>query len=563
MVTKSKTTCEVCKLDRGCKTPGMKYHGEGRKKILIIGDSPTRNDDDYGVPLVGESGSFLMNSLTHLGIDLNKDCWRTNAVKCFIPKGKKPTKRELRCCREKLVEEINVLNPMFIWLFGPSAIESFYMDKFSGLGITRWRGLCIPDPITNAWIFPMYHPSHVLQNIHDENLDAIFMMDLKKAVRGANRVERPAFPDLEKSVKLITKIEKVIKYLRYIKKEKPMIFFDYETTSLKPFNKGNRIWSISIAFDDDAIAFPLAYPWFEEEDQETISYLWGKILQDPKIKKVAHSLKFEDMWSRHIFGLDKVAGWENCTQATAHILDSRTKFTGLKFQSYINFGVYGYDKEIKSHLVPKDTKSINTVDQFPLNKLLLYNALDAKLTRMLYFKQQKTLRRKPELQRATEFFTEGLLTLSDTTMNGITIDPIYYMEIAKSLDEELESITKTITGGDEARKFKKIVGRDLQIKTKDISTKDLRDLFEKVLKVKSVKPTATGLMSTDVEVLNNIGIPIADAILRRRKLMKMRNTYVQQMFDWETEGKIYPFFDLHTVQTGRSSAANPSLLLVA
>lgn len=63
---------------------------------------------------------------------------------------------------------------------------------------------------------------------------------------------------------------------------------------------------------------------------------------------------FENMWSFVILKAI-VQGWEWCSMNNAHILDNRRGISGLKFQTYINFGVSDYDSLISDYLVsPKD-----------------------------------------------------------------------------------------------------------------------------------------------------------------------------------------------------------------
>ena len=56
--------CLKCGLHKNCSTPKMDVSGEGRKKILIIGEVPGREDDEYGIHLVGEPGDLLKGQIS-------------------------------------------------------------------------------------------------------------------------------------------------------------------------------------------------------------------------------------------------------------------------------------------------------------------------------------------------------------------------------------------------------------------------------------------------------------------------------------------------------------------
>ena len=52
-VTQLETECGKCKLYTSCMSPKIKISGEGRKKILVISEFPSEDDDQYGVALSG------------------------------------------------------------------------------------------------------------------------------------------------------------------------------------------------------------------------------------------------------------------------------------------------------------------------------------------------------------------------------------------------------------------------------------------------------------------------------------------------------------------------------
>ncbi|MDP8268190.1 MAG: DNA polymerase [Candidatus Tenebribacter davisii] len=76
--------CGKCKLQSTCMNPKIKFTGEGRKGILIISDYPSEEEDLYGASLMGDPGKLLGDELKVHKISLNKDCWKMNAVSCFI-----------------------------------------------------------------------------------------------------------------------------------------------------------------------------------------------------------------------------------------------------------------------------------------------------------------------------------------------------------------------------------------------------------------------------------------------------------------------------------------------
>jgi len=73
------------------------------------------------------------------------------------------------------------------------------------------------------------------------------------------------------------------------------------------------------------------------------------------------------------------------------------------------------------------------------------------------------------------------------------------------------------------------------------------------------KTTASGLGSTDEEGLLGLGIPELAILVRIRKLVKVRDTYLEAFVREQYGGWLHPFFNLHTVRTYRSSSDSPNL----
>jgi hypothetical protein len=83
----------------------------------------------------------------------------------------------------------------------------------------------------------------------------------------------------------------------------------------------------------------------------------------------------------------------------AHILDNRRGVCSLKFQTYINFGVVGYDDFTAPFLKGADAKNSNSMnkirdiwqDRNGREKLLKYCGLDSLFTYRLAVKQKGLL----------------------------------------------------------------------------------------------------------------------------------------------------------------------------
>ena len=185
----SNANCMKCKLFRGCASPKMKPTGKGRKKILVVAEAPGAKEDERGEQLIGQAGQVLRKVLEENGIDLDKDCWKTNAVCCRPKKNKTPSKTQIKCCHPKLERFLKKKKPHLIILLGGAAVESFINTRLAEAsgGINRWRGFIIPDQRYKAWVVPTFHPSFLLRNHNDTIITNLFKRDLKRGLKKLNK----------------------------------------------------------------------------------------------------------------------------------------------------------------------------------------------------------------------------------------------------------------------------------------------------------------------------------------------------------------------------------------
>ena len=552
ILNSSKTidSCEQCGLFKGCLSPKMEYTGRGEKKILIIAEAPGRTEDEKGIQLIGEAGQLLRDSLKELNCDLDRDFWKTNIVNCRPPNNRKPSRREMKLCSSRIEKTIMDLKPEFIWLMGGSALDGFFVDDISEINISAYRRRCIPYLKYDCWVIPLLHPSFILRQ-QSEASKNFFIRDLKWALSCLN-LSKPTPFDPTKYVRHLTNTEDIKSIFQIIKKEK-IVAFDYETSSLNPYKDGQKIWSIGVAFSkEEAYSFGFQHPEVEENQELIINHLWSDILVDPEVKKIAHNLKFEDGWSRQIF---KVVpqGWISDTMTSQHILDDRRGTTGLKFQSFVRWGVGDYAESVHK-FITSGPNGMNRLDQVDLKTLCVYNGSDALLTFKLYEQQQKEFRRMDGLKKADKFFLEGVLAFCDVEEEGIGVDPPYYLKEEKELTKEINDLIFELNNSGESKIYLEKTGRVLSLN----SSKDLRELFYKILGYTSPKSTDSGVDSVDSEALNQLNFPFVITLLKLRKLLKIRDTYLSQFKREEVNGRIHPSFNLHIAESFRSSSQNPN-----
>lgn len=545
--------CDKCSLHNKVRTPFMPVSGEGRKKILIVGTEPTHKDDRTGSSFSDENGKKLQKTLTLLGYDLDIDFYRTNAIRCARTSATGiPSETQLKCCRHKLEKTIKELKPVAIFAMGSSALKHIFRDIIpKTTAISSLSGTMIPHREFKTWVFPLFHPSWVLQKTWEKNREPHFKRELKQALKQCEKL--PALPTVQPytNVKVLLKASQAIKYLQTILKTKPVTAFDYETSGRKPYRKGHTIYSIGISTKNLAYSFQLKLKSKNAEDRKVVQ-LVKQYLSDPKMKKICHNAQFEYIWSTVLLVKPKGIFW--CTMITQHMLDNRPKITGLKHQIAVRWGLHGYETGMSQYITAdneKDPHAMNNLHKTPIPALLLYNGTDAYWTMQLYLLQVKEVPLRMKLAR--KFFHMGALLFARMSITGICVDIAYYREKLASLQKEITVLEEEINESQEIAKYNRIYDTPF----KSTSHQHLGKLFYDVLKLQVHKETTGGGRSVDEDALSRVDHWIARSIIKKRKLIKLTD-YIDQIIREEIYGRIHTDLTLHVARTFRSSSFGPN-----
>jgi DNA polymerase len=378
--------CGKCQLFRHCNSPKMEPYGECREGLMIIGEAPGQNEDDKGIPFIGKSGQHLDHALRKLGIDVDVDAVKLNAVSCHPNGNRTPNGVEIDACRGRVWSNIEKYKPKVILALGMTALESLIGhrwpkkkdDKETGLGsMARWFNWAIPDRQTNCWIVPCYHPAYILRE-HESTpaADVWFERALKNAIKHLS-IPFPDYKDEEACVEIITDPEIIRKRLLDISYGINLIAYDYETTGLKPYREGHKIWYVGIATGpDEAICFPTA-------GSREAMRVFRAMMTRPTLGKIAHNIAFEDLWTRERLGV-QVQGWRMDTIQAAHVLNQTSGISGLKFQTYVRTGLIDYSSHISDYLSTPLNKEeekygdnkFNQISLAPPDEVMKYCGID-------------------------------------------------------------------------------------------------------------------------------------------------------------------------------------------
>jgi len=379
--------CEACGLYKTCNTPKMEPSGHGRKRILVVAEAPGAEEDERGVQLVGNSGHELMAVMSRHGIDMRRDCWLENSLRCRPPNNEIKNKKWVKYCRPNVINTIEEYNPEIVILLGGVACQSVlgWLWKDDVGGITRWAGYQIPHQKLNCWICPTYHPSYLLRE-KNKVLDRRFDEHIK-AVSEIDSRPWDKVPDYSKDIQLIFEPSEVPNFLNRYKEG--IVCFDYETNMLKPDHAKAEIVSCSVCWNGKET---VAFPWHGAAIEAS-----RKLFTRPNVRFVGGNIPFEDRWTRAKLGVEIGSAWLHDIVTGAHVIYNASKvrkITSVKFQSFVMYGTESYDDHLKPYLkTKKGGNAINRIREVDMRTLLIYNGIDSLVEYKIAMNQMKTLKR--------------------------------------------------------------------------------------------------------------------------------------------------------------------------
>lgn len=178
----------------------------------------------------------------------------------------------------------------------------------------------------------------------------------------------------------------------------------------------------------------------------------------------------------------------------------------------------------------------------------------------------QTTLEKPQLQQAYKLLHQGSLAFSFMQRQGMRVDVSLLKQKKQQITEEIEKEQSKFKASEfykEWKSFRK--GEEPNYN----SPKQLKDFLYGHKKLQPSKYTDTGKKelkeqgfsdqgSTDKEALRELNIKGLNKIIRIKELLKIRDTYLENIEKEVVDGFIYPFFSLNIARTYRGSSFNPN-----
>ena len=140
------------------------YDGSLNAKVMFIGEAPGRDEDMEGLPFVGRAGKLLNKMLAAINLK-REEVYITNVVTWRPPENRTPTDDEILQFLPFLQEQIDVINPNFIFLLGGVAAKAILSTPLA-LGKLRgsWHEYKSLQLNKTIHTIASYHPAFLLRS---------------------------------------------------------------------------------------------------------------------------------------------------------------------------------------------------------------------------------------------------------------------------------------------------------------------------------------------------------------------------------------------------------------
>jgi len=149
--------CRRCSLYATAINP-VPGTGNPNADFMIVGEAPGANEDQQGVPFVGQAGQLLTKIIGAINLS-REDVFIVNVLKHRPPGNRNPLPEEVIACSPYLIRQIELVRPKVILALGTFAAQTLLETK---LTIGKLRGQVhryygVPLIVT-------YHPAALLRN---------------------------------------------------------------------------------------------------------------------------------------------------------------------------------------------------------------------------------------------------------------------------------------------------------------------------------------------------------------------------------------------------------------
>jgi len=330
-----------------------------------------------------------------------------------------------------------------------------------------------------------------------------------------------------------------------------VVAIDTETTGLYP--RDGYVLGVSISYKPNHGRY-ISCDCLSETNSELLQRICKQFII------VFHNMKFDYKMLKYHLDLEFDRAQVHDTMVMHYVLDE-TDSHGLKELAlkYTDYGDYDakLDEFKREYCRQHGVLNENfTYDLIPFDIISEYASIDTAVTLELYNKFWPIVQKNDKLNYVyTKILIPGTLFLMDMEEVGIPISRERMQLADVYLSEKIQEAKEHIYTFDQVKLFEKNEGKIFNPN----SVMQLRSiLFDYLSLTPTGKKTATGAISTDAEVLEQLSEEheLPKAILQVRKLSKIQNTYIHKILpELDRDDRIRTNFNLIFTTSGRLSSS--------
>jgi uracil-DNA glycosylase len=152
--------CQRCPQLASTRNTVVFGSGNADADLMFVGEAPGANEDQQGLPFVGQAGRLLDQLLGEIGLT-RADVFVANVLKCRPPGNRDPLPQEIDACQDYLFRQLELIEPKVVCTLGNFSTKLLRGDM---TGITRLHGRAELRQIGPRVVrlYPLFHPAAAL-----------------------------------------------------------------------------------------------------------------------------------------------------------------------------------------------------------------------------------------------------------------------------------------------------------------------------------------------------------------------------------------------------------------
>ncbi len=129
------TACERCSELAATRHSVVFGAGNADADLMFVGEAPGANEDQQGLPFVGQAGKLLEKLLVEIGLSRG-EVFIANVLKCRPPGNRDPLPAEIENCQEYLFAQVELVAPRVVCSLGNFSTKLMRRTQQLGSGLS-------------------------------------------------------------------------------------------------------------------------------------------------------------------------------------------------------------------------------------------------------------------------------------------------------------------------------------------------------------------------------------------------------------------------------------------